>query len=115
MKTVIYAIFALCVMGLGFWAYQQNYQTQAVLKDTDAERREIARLRERLAVLRAEWAYLNRPDRLRDLANLNFDRLELFPLAPEQFGAVDQIEFPAPVDNISEIVEVRGTLLEQRP
>ena len=116
MKTVFYALFALAVMGLGFWAYQQDYATREVLRETDAERREIARLRERLTVLRAEWAYLNRPDRLRDLANLNFDRLELFPLAPEQFGHVEQIAYPATAaELISEVIEVRGTLSEARP
>lgn len=113
MKTLLHVAIALCVMGLAFWAYQQNYATQTALKETQAVREEIARLRERLTVLRAEWAYLNRPDRLRDLANLNYDRLQLFPLAPEQFGRVDEVAYPAPVaEPIVEVVEVRGARAE---
>ncbi len=94
----------MAVLGLGFWAYQQNYTTQAVLKENARLQGDIAGLRERLAVLRAEWAYLNRPDRLRDLADLNFDRLQLFALSPEQFGTVDLVAYPRP----AEVVDNRG-------
>ena len=103
---------SVAVMGLAFWAYHQNYATQTVLKETDAVRSEIARLRHRLTVLRAEWAYLNRPDRLRDLANLNFDRLQLFPLAPEQFGDVELVAYPAEDLNLSGIIEVNGVKVD---
>lgn len=110
MKSVFYVAAALAVMGLAFWAYSQNYRTQTALKDVDALQSEIARLRERVGVLRAEWAYLNRPDRLRDLANLNFERLGLFPLAPEQFGNVEQVAYPEPeIDPGLRIFDVRGT------
>jgi hypothetical protein len=96
MKSVIYVLTALGVIGLAFWAYRENYATQAVLNDTDSLRAEIRSAHARLAVLRAEWAYLNRPDRLRDLAELNYERLQLLPLLPDQFGQVDEVQYPAP-------------------
>ncbi|MEM0948520.1 MAG: cell division protein FtsL [Pseudomonadota bacterium] len=114
MKSMIYGLIALAVMGLAFWAYQQNYTTQAALRETQAVRADMARLRDRLAVLRAEWAYLNRPDRLRDLANLNYDRLKLFPLAPEQFGTAEQVALPPPpVAPVSDLQLLRGDLVEE--
>ncbi|NSX54732.1 cell division protein FtsL [Parasulfitobacter algicola] len=94
MKTFLFITSALAVMGLAFWAYHENYKTQQALAEVRTLNNAIAESRERLSVLRAEWAYLNRPDRLRDLADLNFDSLGLLPLSPEQFGQVDQIEFP---------------------
>lgn len=115
MKSLIYVAITSMVMGLAFWAYQQNYRTQAVLKETRSLQNEIAGLRERLSVLRAEWAYLNRPDRLRDLADLNFDRLQLLPLAPEQFGQIGEVSFPLSVPvNLSNVFDVRGSLSEDQ-
>ncbi len=93
MKSVLYVLTALAVFGLALWAYQENYRTQQVLNETQKLQREIGSAQARLAVLRAEWAYLNRPDRLRELADLNFERLGLLPLRAEQFGRADKISY----------------------
>lgn len=95
MRTLVFVFTAVAVIGAAFWTYRQNYETQVSLREAERLRNEIAALRETLGVLRAEWAYLNRPDRLRELADLNFDRLGLLPLSPEQFGRADQVAFPA--------------------
>ncbi|MEO0916025.1 MAG: cell division protein FtsL [Pseudomonadota bacterium] len=96
MRGLFYVFAALVVMGLAFWAYQENYKTQAAIKEVRQLHAQIGAAHERLGMLRAEWAYLNRPDRLADLADLNFDRLGLLPLMPDAFGAVDQIIYPIP-------------------
>jgi hypothetical protein len=94
MKSLLYAVTALAVFGLAFWAYRENYATQQVLKETRQLQRDIGAAQVRLGVLKAEWAYLNRPDRLIGLAELNFDRLGLLPLRPDQFGRVDEVAYP---------------------
>ncbi|CUH76072.1 hypothetical protein [Tropicibacter naphthalenivorans] len=99
MRSLLFILAALAVIGSGYWAYHENYATQAELDRVDDLRSEIGGARERLAILRAEWAYLNRPDRLRDLADLNFDKLGLLALRPDQFGRVDQVSYP-PLEQI---------------
>jgi hypothetical protein len=95
MRSLAYAGAGFAVLGLAFWAYRENYATQAALDRVGELEAAIAAEREALSVLRAEWAFLNRPDRLRDLADLNFDRLGLMPFLPEQFAAIDQVAYPA--------------------
>ena len=96
MRALIYLLTFSAVIASGFWAYRENYATQQALKDVSKLNSEIADLREALSIQRAEWAYLNRPDRLRELSTINFDRLGLLPLEPEQFGLTSQIAYPMP-------------------
>jgi len=107
MRGLMYVLTVVSVIALAFWAYRENYTTQTALDEAESIQVRIGEARDRLAVLRAEWAYLNRPDRLQDLADLNFDRLQLLPLRPDQFGRIEQVAYP-PLDNavIDGIVEV---------
>ncbi len=119
MRTLLFITSALAVMGLAFWAYQENYKTQDRLAEVRRLQQEIGDARARLTILRAEWAYLNRPDRLRDLADINFDRLGLLPMAPTQFGRVDEVAYPArvlpPILNPVEVFAATGEDEETRP
>lgn len=96
MRGLLFVLSALAVMALGFWVYKENYETRAALSQVRDLQAKIGQAHARLGMLRAEWAYLNRPDRLRELAELNFDRLELLPLMPEAFGQIDQVAYPIP-------------------
>ena len=109
MRTIVFVLSFFGLIGLAFWAYRENYRTQAELNAVRALRTEIGILRESLGVLRAEWAYLNRPDRLRELADINFDRLGLMPLDPTQFGSVEQVSYPQfPTFDLTEPVDTIG-------
>ncbi|MFB2530830.1 cell division protein FtsL [Paracoccus sp. p4-l81] len=96
MRGFLLVLGTLVVLALAFWAYNENYRTKAAIDGMTQVRRDIAGLRESLGVLRAEWAYLNRPERLQELVNLNFDRLQLLPMDAAQFGSVEQVARPAP-------------------
>lgn len=113
MRGLLFGLFALVVMGLAYWSYSENYKTRDSLRTATGLQREIGASRETLAVLQAEWAYLNRPERLADLADLNFERLQLLPITAAQFGTVTQVSFPPATFDIEELtgsVEVRGQI-----
>ena len=82
------------MIGLAYWAYQENIKTQAVLTHVEELQDDIGQARARLKILRAEWAYQNRPERLQDLADLNYDGLKLLPLSADHFGRVEQVGYP---------------------
>ncbi|WBU57075.1 cell division protein FtsL [Paracoccus sediminicola] len=96
MRPVLYLLVAMVVMSLAFWAYRENYRTQDALNEMESVQRDIAGLREQLVVLRAEWAYLNRPERLRELVALNAGKLDLAPITADQFVDTSKIDVPPP-------------------
>jgi hypothetical protein len=116
MRPLLFILSAMILMSLAFWAYRENYATQRALKDVSRLNQDIADLREALSQQRAEWAYLNRPSRLRDLVALNFDSLGLLPMEPGQFGRVDQVAFPLPpliFPDIGNAVDIIGIIREE--
>lgn len=118
MRPALYVLSFLAVIALGFWAYRENYKTQGALREVASLQDEIAQLHEALSVQRAEWAYLNRPDRLRDLVTINFDRLGLMPMEPWQFGSARDVAYPLPPSiadrlddlDLSSPVDISGSL-----
>ena len=93
MRSFIYILTFACLVALAFWAYQENIKTKNVIVNTEQLQKDIGITRARLSILNAEWAYLNRPERLTELVDLNFDRLQLVPLRASNFLEVDEINF----------------------
>lgn len=94
MKVIVAMLLGLVVLGLGFWAYQENYRTRAALDDLNALQRDLVRMTEERAMLRAEWAWLNRPERLEVLVLANKGSLQLMNMVPEHFGTLEQVGYP---------------------
>ena len=102
MKIFIYMVCSLVVMTMAYWAYTENYTTQASIRRVEELNRLVSDEQEALSILNAEWAYLNRPERLSNLADLNFTKLKLVPLAAQHFNELDIIVFlfPHAIDEV---------------
>ena len=96
MRPLFYILAAVAVMGLAFWAYRQNYATHHAVSYVADLKRQIAKLHDQIQMQEADWAYENRPSRLRELALLNFDKLGLLPMATGQLGAISEVPYPVP-------------------
>jgi hypothetical protein len=110
MRSLLYLFTTLCVIALATWAYRETHLTQQAISHQRALEREVARLTEALRIQRAEWAYLNRPDRLRDLVDVNFDRLPLVPMTADHFGEIGQIAYPMPQAAAVPSIEFSGAV-----
>ena len=75
----------VCVAVLAIGLYLVKYSVQDVQRNVVTLRADLATEKESLHLLNAEWAYLNRPDRLRQLADRHLD---LVPLDSRQIENV---------------------------
>jgi len=108
MRVVLFLSATVLVAVCASWAYRVNYATQEALNRVADLRRDIAREREAIAVLRAEWAYLNRPDRLAALVAGPGAVLELVPLVADQFGAATLVAYPPEPEAEPALTETAG-------
>ena len=111
MRSFFYISCTAFVVALAYWAYTENYATQAAAKRVKELQRSIAQERSAISVLNAEWAYQTRPERLRELADMNFDRLGLVPLTGQHFQDAEGIPFPEnEVSDYNSPVSVQGAV-----
>lgn len=68
-----FLFWVLLVGGAGVALFLLKYEVQAREDRLARINAEIIRTQEAIQVLRAEWSYLNRPDRLADLAQRHLD------------------------------------------
>lgn len=115
MRTFLYVLCGALVIGVAYWAYKENYRTQASLRRVATLQQEIADEREAISVLGAEWAYLNRPERLHELVEMNFAELGLLPLLPEHFADVELVAYPPTKVDPAEVEEPVSVMNVTRP
>lgn len=80
---ILVNMISIAVLAIGL--YLVKYSVADVQRDVVKLRGELANERESLHLLNAEWAYLNRPERLRRLADRHLD---LAPMDSRQIGHV---------------------------
>lgn len=84
-------VWMLVIVVASFMLYKVKYQVLALKNEVAATSRELEREREALHVVAAEWAYLNRPARLQQLAG---KYLASTDLTVSQIAEVEEIPFP---------------------
>src|SRR5207342_1009327 len=78
----------LALVALAYVIYEGKYEARALDEDIGGLRKDIETERDAVAVLRAEWSLLNRPERIERLAQ---KYLKLAPAKPTQLVTVDTV------------------------
>lgn len=88
-------IYMACFVALWVGLYLVKYSVQNIQREVVAMKDNVAREQESLHLLKAEWAYLNRPARLRQLAERH---LELVPLDSKRIDEVAVLPAASSID-----------------
>jgi cell division protein FtsL len=78
----------LGLVALAYVIYQVKYEARSLDEEIASLGKQIDEERDALAVLRAEWSLLNRPERIERLAQ---KYLKLAPAQPQQLVTVDTV------------------------
>lgn len=95
MRHAFYIPSVVVMLALAFVNHWQTSQTRQIAREVKTLKGDVSHMRDELNLLAAEWAYLNRPERLRALVEMHAERLGLEPLTHDRIGAVHQIPYAA--------------------
>jgi cell division protein FtsL len=108
MRALLYILGIGAFLALAGLSYSQNYATRDVLDQVDDLRAEIVAKQKQLRALEDEWAYLNRPQRIKALAVLNYPHIMLMkrsPAPPAEFSDLPFLPDPSDYDPSLEVLQ----------
>jgi cell division protein FtsL len=106
MIKLLHVIAIGALVSSAFYAYTIKYETTLEAEQLQKIRMKAQRERDAIAVLKAEWQYLNRPDRVQALAERHLD---LQPFSVTQVVRISDIPNRGPkVDAIGRKLEDLG-------
>jgi hypothetical protein len=109
MIRLLHLVAILGLIGSAGYAYSIKYDTLFQAEKVAKLKGRIQRERDAIAVLKAEWAHLNRPDRLQEAAERHLPDLQ--PIAPHQLARLSDLPDRAPrTDEIGRKLEALGLL-----
>lgn len=88
MLRFVNACLVLGLVALAYVIYQVKYEARGLDEKIVMLQRQIEQERDALAVARAEWSLLNRPERIERLAQKH---LKLAPAHPQQLVILDEV------------------------
>jgi len=91
MNRLSAVVWMLLIVAAAFLLYMVKYQVQYLRQQVAQTQHELERENEALHVVGAEWAYLNRPDRLQALAHKYLASSEM---TVDQVSEIQAIPFP---------------------
>lgn len=102
MIRILNLVAVLCLIGSAGYAYSIKYETLYKAEQVAKLRARIQKERDSIAVLKAEWQHLNRPDRLQAAVDKHLD---LQPTAIQQLARLSDLPEKAPkVDEIARLL-----------
>ena len=101
LKFLLFTILTVSTFTLGLWAYKINYDSRAADQRVKELEKSILSANKQFKILNAEWAHLNRPDRLRKLAEYYFFELRLTPINPDDFISFSDVHWGESSENES--------------
>jgi len=102
----------ICLIGSAAYAYSIKYESLYWAEQVAKVKVRIQRERDSIAILKADWQYLNRPDRLQAAVDRHLD---LQPTAVAQLARLSDLPDKAPkTDEIARLLQGATTPKEKR-
>lgn len=106
MIRLLHIIAITALIASAAYAYTVKYETLYYVEQVAKLKSQVQRERDIIAVLRAEWQYLDRPDRLQEAAD---QHLDLQPLKIQQLARLSDLpNRPEREDEIGRKLEALG-------